>query len=115
MRRKCLSCLFDMWRLENGTCTTTKPGRGPPANQPAPAPGFAPDAAAAALWDAPLAGRTSAFAVCLGVLDAFCTDAPLDWFDTFSDATESEFCIEALRSAAFGAWAESCATPACGA
>ena len=75
----------------------------------------APDAAAAALWDAPLAGRTSAFAVCLGVLDAFCTDAPLDWFDTFSDATESEFCIEALRSAAFGAWAESCATPACGA
>ena len=43
MRRKCLSCLFDMWRLENGTCTTTKPGRGPPANQPAPPPGFAYD------------------------------------------------------------------------
>ena len=43
MRSQCLSCLFDMCRLENGTCTTTKPGRGPPLNQPAPPPGFAND------------------------------------------------------------------------
>src|SRR5437868_10020135 len=41
MRRKCLSCLFDMCRLENGTWTTTKPGRALPLNQPAPPPGFA--------------------------------------------------------------------------
>jgi hypothetical protein len=43
IRIACLSAFFDMCMLSNGTCTTTKPGRGAPLNQPAPPPGFADD------------------------------------------------------------------------
>ena len=32
---------FEKCMLSNGTCTTTKPGRGAPLNQPAPPPGLA--------------------------------------------------------------------------
>ena len=49
----------------------------------------APDAAEAALCEAPLAGRTSAFVVCFVVAAAFCA-APLAPFDTFSDAMLSD-------------------------